>query len=163
MRPRVNEAIRVPSVHLIDENGNSFGVVSRDQALVLAYEKGVDLVEVAPQLNPPVVKLTDYGKYLYSLQKKEQRAKTHQKESQLKEVRLGFKIDEHDRMTKLKRAGEFLAAGHKVRVAMLLRGRERAYVPAAIEKVKEFIAATGGKLEAPPKQLGRTITAVVTR
>lgn len=150
-------------MYLIDETGGSLGVVERDQALILAYEKGVDLVEIGPAANPPVAKLIDYGKYLYIKQKKQQKARSHQKESQLKEVRLGYKTDDHDLQTKVKRAKEFLNIGHKVRIFMVLRGREKAYTEDATDKVLEFGKMVGGKFDTSPRRLGGTISGILVK
>lgn len=163
MQLRVNDAVTAAEVQLIDESGKNIGVVSRDQALMLAFEKGVDLVEVAPLAKPPVAKLIDYGKYQYALQKKEQRAKAHQKESQVKEIRLGFKTDEHDFQTKVNKAKAFLGEGHKVRVAMMLRGREKAYPDDGKAKLELFSAAVQAKFDQPVKQLGNTISGILTK
>lgn len=162
MQLRVNDQIRVLKVHLIDESGKSFGEVSTDQALLLAYEKGLDLVEVGPHSNPPVARLMDYGKYLYEQHKKQRKAKSHQKESKVKEIKLGFKTEEHDFTVKARRAVEFLQAGHKVRLFMILRGREKAYPRDGIDKLKEFAKSAQAKFEVPPKQLGNAISAILT-
>lgn len=148
---------------LIDEQGKSLDVVSRDQALILAYEKGLDLVEVGPASKPPVARIVDYGKYQYTKQKKQQKAKAHQKESLLKEVKLGYKTDHHDFQTKAKKAREFLAQGHKVRIFMVLRGREKAYGSEAAAKVVEFGQAAGGRFDFLPRRLGGTIAGILVK
>lgn len=163
MRFRVNDEIRAPMVHLIDESGNSLGQVSTDQALMLAYDKGLDVVEVSPSANPPVARLVDYGKYIYEQQKKERKSKSHQKESKLKEIKLSFKIEEHDFLTKIKHAQGFLSEGHKVRLFMTLRGREKAYVNDAIAKIKHFADTANTRFETSPSKLGNTISAILIK
>lgn len=163
MRFRVNDQIRAPLVHLIDENGNSLGTVSTDQALVLAYEKNLDVVEVSPNANPPVARLVDYGKYIYEQQKKQRKAKSHQKESKLKEIKLSFKIEEHDFKTKVKHALDFFAQGHKVRLFMTLRGREKAYTQDAVAKLFSFAQTANAKFENRPAQLGNTISGILIK
>jgi translation initiation factor IF-3 len=118
---RVNDRIRVPEVRVVDDTGENLGVMPTEQARSLASEKGLDLVEVAPQANPPVCKIVDFGKYHYQQEKRERKGKHR---SKLKEVKLTIKIGEHDFQTKLKRARSFLEKGDIVRVSIFFRGRE---------------------------------------
>ncbi|HEU67943.1 MAG TPA: translation initiation factor IF-3 [Candidatus Acetothermia bacterium] len=118
---RVNEQIRSREVLLIDADGRSLGVHPVESALALARERGLDLVEVAPEANPVVCKIVDYGKYRYQLGKRE---KKQQKTSRLKEVKFTIQTGEHDFQTKLGRIREFLDAGHKVRVSVFFKGRQ---------------------------------------
>jgi len=118
---RVNERIRVPEVRVIDEKGENLGVLGTEKAISTAKERGLDLVEVAPQANPPVCKIVDFGKYYYQQEKRERK---QQHRSKLKEIKFTIKIGEHDFQTKLNRVREFLSHGDMVRVSIFFRGRE---------------------------------------
>jgi len=118
---RVNQRIRVPEVRVVDDTGENLGVIPTERAMEIAREKGLDLVEVAPQAKPPVCKIVDYGKFHYQQEKREKKGK---RRSKLKEVKFTIKIGEHDFQTKLKRAREFLGKGDMVRVSIFFRGRE---------------------------------------
>ena len=159
-RLRVNDLIRISPVRLIDDEDNQLGVVELDEAKRRAKEAGLDLVEVAPQSSPPVCRIMDYGKWKYAQRKKEQKAKSHTKQSELKGVRLRPKIDKHDLDIKLNKAREFLEEGHKVQFTMLFRGREMAHrdlglrtMESICEQLKEL-----SKVEARPKMMGRRAT-----
>jgi translation initiation factor IF-3 len=162
-RNRINDQITSPLVHLIDEVGQSFGTVTRDQALYLAFQKGLDLVEVGPGAAPPVVKTIDYGKFLYQQQKKEQRQKGHGKVGEVKQIRLGVNIFDHDLQTKANHGREFLSEGHKIRVSILLKGRERMQIPKAYELIERFSELVEGRLEAPVKAMGNLVFGVITK
>jgi translation initiation factor IF-3 len=116
--------IRIREVRVIDEDGQQLGVMPTIRAQQLAREKGLDLVEVAPTAVPPVCRILDYGQYKYELQKRDRDAKKKQKGQSFKEVRLAVKIDTNDLRTKVRRAGEFLDDGHRVKVTVRFRGRE---------------------------------------
>jgi translation initiation factor IF-3 len=118
--------IRAREVRIIDENKNQVGILSIEEARDLAEEKGLDLVEVAPQANPPVCRVMDYGKFLYEEHKKAQEAKKHQKNIQVKEIKFRPKISIHDYTFKIKHVQRFLKDGHKVKITIMLRGREKA-------------------------------------
>ncbi len=155
---RVNRQIRAKEVRLIDENGKQVGVVPLQDALRIANEKGLDLVEVAPQANPPVCKILDYGKFLYELKKKEKEAKKKQREHaiEIKDMMLSVRIDEHDLRVKLKHMREFLMDGDKVRVRIRFRGREHLH-PELGEKLANRILedlSDVGQLESPIKKEG---------
>jgi translation initiation factor IF-3 len=120
----VNERIRVPEVRLIDTEGKQVGVVRTAEAMGMARERGVDLVEVAAQASPPVARLMDYGRYKYEQSKKERDAKRHQVNVQLREVRMKPKIDVHDIDFKTRTAAKLLKGGDKVKVTVMFRGRE---------------------------------------
>lgn len=122
--PRINERIRVPEVRLIDEEGQQVGVVRTIEAISMARQRGVDLVEVAAQASPPVARLMDYGRYKYEQSKKEREAKKHQSNVQLREVRMKPKIDDHDIDFKTRTAAKLLKQGDKVKVTVMFRGRE---------------------------------------
>ena len=122
--PRTNEKIRVPEVRLIDENGGQIGVIKTSEAIAMAREREVDLVEVAAQASPPVARLMDFGKFKYEQSKKDREAKKHQVNVQLREVRMKPKIDEHDIDFKTRTAAKLLKGGDKVKVTVMFRGRE---------------------------------------
>ena len=120
----MNDQIRISPVRLIDEDGEQVGVVALDKAKERAAESGLDLVEVAAQARPPVVKIMDWGKYRYEQQKKAREARKNQHQVEVKEVQLRPRTDDHDFEVKLKRARRFLGEGNKVRVVLRFRGRE---------------------------------------
>lgn len=121
---RINERIRIREVRLIDEEGNQVGVIPTAEALQAAREKGLDLVEVAPNANPPVARLMDYGKFRYEESRKEREARKKQKQAQVKEIRFTPNIDTHDLETKVRHARKFLSSGDKVKVSVRFRGRQ---------------------------------------
>ncbi|HUV93547.1 MAG TPA: translation initiation factor IF-3 [Anaerolineae bacterium] len=121
---RLNREIRVKEVRVVDEEGKHLGVHPTGEALRLAEERGVDLVEVAPDADPPVCRLLDYGKFLYERARRDREARKAQKQTEIKEIRFRPKIAEHDVMVKTNRAREFLAEGAKVRMRVRFRGRE---------------------------------------
>lgn len=122
--PRINERIRVPEVRLIDENGAQVGVIRTSEAIAMARQRDVDLVEVAPGAAPPVARLMDFGRFKYEQSKKDREAKKHQQNVQLREVRMKPKIDEHDIDFKTRTAAKLLKRGDKVKVTVTFRGRE---------------------------------------
>ena len=123
---RINEMIRARELRVIDEEKKQLGILALDTALALAKDKGLDLVEVAPTANPPVCRVMDYGKYLYELHKKAQEAKKHQKQIQVKEIKFRPKISIHDYTFKIRHVQRFLNDGNKVKITVMLRGREKA-------------------------------------
>jgi translation initiation factor IF-3 len=120
----INEKIRAREVRLIDEDGKQLGIVPISEALRLAREKEFDLVEISPKATPPVCKIMDYGKFKYQLAKKAAEARKKQTVIQVKEMKLGLKIEEHDLQVKLRHMKEFLADGDKVKITVMFRGRE---------------------------------------
>jgi translation initiation factor IF-3 len=125
--PRVNEEIRVPQVRLIDQYGEMIGVMSAREALIRAYDAGLDLLEISPNAVPPVVKILDYGKYKYEQQKKANEARKRQKVVEIKEIKVRPNIDDHDYDVKMRQAREFIGEGDKVKVTLRFRGREMAH------------------------------------
>jgi translation initiation factor IF-3 len=125
--PRVNEDIRVPQVRLIDQDGEMIGVMSAREALLRAYDVGLDLLEISPNAVPPVVKILDYGKYKYEQQKKANEARKRQKVVELKEIKVRPNIDDHDYDVKMRQMKEFIGEGDKVKVTLRFRGREMAH------------------------------------
>jgi len=126
-------------VLLVDEEKNLREETSVSEALEIAREKELDLVEVSPAVQPPVCKIMDYGKYLYRLAKQERIHKAHQKKVELKGIRIGLKTEKHDLEFKAKRAEKFMEKGHKVKIDMFLRGREKANRDFARKKLESFI------------------------
>lgn len=159
----MNERIRVPEVRLIDQNNQQVGIVGTADAINIAREAGVDLVEVAPTGSPPVCRLMDYGKWKYDQKKKEHKAKVKQHNVVLKEVRMRPKIDTHDMDFKLKRARTFLEKGSKVQFTMLFRGREMIHLDRAMEMFQKIGQQLDGlgKVEVPARRQGRRMTMVV--
>jgi len=136
---RVNEMIRVREVRLIDDEGNQKGIVPTLEALKLAKEKDLDLVEVSPNANPPVCKILDYGKYRFEQEKKLRDAKKNQKVLKLKEIRMQPKIGSGDLDTKAKHVQEFLDEGNKVKVTIRFRGRELAHTELGYDVLQEVL------------------------
>lgn len=161
---RVNEYIRVPQVRLIGENNEQVGIIATLEALRMAREAGMDLVEVSPHEKPPVCRLMDYGKWKYRQKKKEQKAHANAHAQQLKEIRLrSVRIDDHDQETKLKQARGFIAEGHKVQFNLMFRGREMAHVDIGRELMNRFKADMEPvtKVEREPKLEGKRMIMIL--
>ncbi|ACK42588.1 MULTISPECIES: translation initiation factor IF-3 [Dictyoglomus] len=125
---RVNEKIRAREIRVVDEDGKQLGIMPVSEALKLARERNLDLVEVAPNANPPVCKIMDFGKFKYELARKEKEAKKNQKiASEVKEIKIRPNIEEHDYQVKLRKIREFLEKGYKVRLIILFKGRQLIY------------------------------------
>ncbi len=159
----MNERIRVPEVFVIDENGVQVGAMPTREALAMARERGLDLVEVAATARPPVCKLLDYGKLKYTKKKKNQEAKKKQSVVTVKEIQLRPRTEEHDLLTKFRHLSEFLLRGDKVKITVMFRGREVAYAAQGqemlrriIKSVEEFAAP-----ESYPKLEGRRMIMVL--
>jgi len=163
VQTRVNERIRIREVRLVDEYGQQVGVVPTAHALEMARERGLDLVEVAPNAIPPVCRLMDYGKYRYEQSRKERESRKHQTTVELKEVRIRPKIDDHDLETKGRHAAKFLDAGDKVKVSVLFRGREMAHPEIGRGLLDQLIELlrSHGSVEQMPKIEGRTMTMIL--
>lgn len=160
---RVNERIRISPVRLIDQNNQQVGVVPVDQALQLAQQAGLDLVEVAPNSTPPVCRIMDYGKFLYEQKRKQKANLKKQHIAQLKEIRLRPKTDDHDRDIKLQQAAKFLEKGDRVQFTLMFRGREMMYQDQAQQIFDQIIEqlADKGKPEKPPVLLGKRMNIVL--
>jgi translation initiation factor IF-3 len=161
--PRTNDRIRVPEVRLVGPNGEQVGVVRIEDALRLAQEADLDLVEVAPNSKPPVAKIMDYGKFKYEEAQKAKEARKNQANTILKEVRFRLKIDTHDYETKRKRAEGFLAAGDKVKAMILFRGREQSRPEQGVRLLQRFAedVAEYGSVESTPTIDGRNMVMVI--
>jgi len=153
----VNNRIRAAKMLLIDEDGTSLGVQPLFSALAKSRERGLDLVEISPNNNPPVCKIMDFGKFKYAQEKKERENKQKSKNFELKEIRLSAKIGEHDLQIKANKAKELADKGHKILVSLKLHGRENIFVGRAIEVIKKFADMVGMDLLEQPKKLGNQI------
>lgn len=162
---RVNERIRAREVRLIDEDGQMVGVMPSGQALSLARERGLDLVEVSPMASPPVCKLMDYGRFKYEQSKKENEARKHQKISELKEIRLSPRTDDHDLDVKGRKIEEFLGEGDKVKVGVRFRGRELAHPEIGRRLLDKILEGLKGiaVVERPPIMEGKIMSMIVSR
>lgn len=159
----MNEQITATTLTLIDEQGHPRGEISFDQGMWLAYEKGVDLVEVGPTATPPVAKLMDFGKYKYELEKSARKSQGKSKGSEVKEVRISFKIGAHDLEVKAKRAKEFLSQGDRVRAFIKLRGREMKFQDRGRMMLEEFRQQIGGDVEQPISKLGNQFSMIIKK
>lgn len=155
----VNWQIRAPEVRVIGHDGKQIGILPLKEAMKLAEEQGLDLVEVAPQATPPVCRIMNYGKYKYQQSKKIQEAKKHQTVIQVKEVKLRPRTEEHDLQFKLRHAKRFLSEGNKVKVSMLFRGREIAHPEMGKELLERIIAELKDLMviEQAPRLEGRSM------
>ncbi|UCC95195.1 MAG: translation initiation factor IF-3 [Candidatus Omnitrophota bacterium] len=156
---RVNERIFAKTVRLIGPEGEQLGIFPRDLALKKADELDFDLVEVAPQANPPVCRIMDFAKYRYEQEKREREVKKHQRHAQLKEIRINPRIDNHDYEVKLRHVREFLEKGHKVRIRMFFRGREISHKDIGKRLIDRLIhdVEKVGKIDREAHMLGKTL------
>ncbi len=161
---RINEMIRVREVRLIDDEGNQKGIVPTIEALKLAKEKDLDLVEVSPNANPPVCKILDYGKYRFEQEKKLRDAKKNQKVLKLKEIRMQPKIGSGDLDTKAKHVQEFLNEGDKVKVTIRFRGRELAHTDLGYDVLQEVLKrlTSAYVVEKAPAMDGKTMSMTIS-
>ncbi len=159
---RVNSEIRAPRVRVVDPGGNH-GIYSIDDALELARDRELDLVEIAPEADPPVVKIIDYGKYRYELQKKEKEARKKTSTVSLKEIRFRPHTDTHDFEFKTKHAHEFLEEGNKVKAWVQFRGRDIIYQDQGMDLLRRFIEELQdvAKVDQPPRMEGRRMTTIL--
>jgi translation initiation factor IF-3 len=160
---KINREIRAPKLRVIGDDGQQIGVITRDDALKMARDAGLDLVEISPNSVPPVAKIVDYGKFRYDQTKREKESKKAQHVIKVKEIKLKPNIDLHDLETKTNNAVKFFEKGHKVKLTLMFRGREMAHVQVGtkvmddvIEKLSEHAVA-----ESKPKLMGRTLTAIL--
>ncbi|MEK6588868.1 MAG: translation initiation factor IF-3 [Chloroflexota bacterium] len=160
---RINKGIRVPEVRLIDADGENKGVVTIAEALAAAELVGLDLVEVGPNAEPPVVRVLDFGKFLYERQKKDREARKAQTKIEVKEIRLRPKTSEHHRSFKVRNARRWLSEGKKVLARIRFRGREITYPEIALEDLKRIAEdlADVGMIELSPRMEGRTMFMII--
>ncbi|MCC7204535.1 MAG: translation initiation factor IF-3 [Phycisphaeraceae bacterium] len=163
-RLRINHQINISPVRLVDDNDEQVGIIDVHEAIKRAKEAGQDLVEVAPQARPPVCRIMDYGKWKYQQKKKEQKARSHSKQSELKEVRVRPKIDDHDLDIKVEKAREFLGEGDKVQFTMLFKGREMAHREIGLQLMREIRdgLADVSKIDSEPRMMGKRMTMVLS-
>ena len=156
---RTNERIRVPEIRVIDDESNQLGIMRPFEALKIAREKGLDLVEVSPTAQPPVCRIMDFGKYLYDKEKSERAAKKHQKVITVKEVKFRINVDEHDYETKKKHVLRFLDEGDKVKATIFFRGREMTRQSLGRGILERLVKELGDQaiVEFRPKQEGNTL------
>jgi translation initiation factor IF-3 len=159
----VNERIRAREIRVIDEEGKQLGIMPPYEALKMARNGGLDLVEVAPTANPPVCRIINYGKYLYQLSKRQHEARKHQKSIELKEVKMRPRTSVHDFETKRNRVMEFLQEGAKVKVTIMFRGREMAHRDLGFRMIERLIQEVGelGQVETRPRLEGPNLTTIL--
>ena len=160
---QINEEIRVKEVRIIGDDGEQIGVLATSKALEMAYEKDLDLVLIAPNAEPPVCRIMDYGKYRFERDKKEKEAKKKQTTVEVKEIQLSCRIDTHDFETKVKHAHRFLGDGNKVRVVVKFRGREMSHQDLGREMLEKFEQACEGlgTVDKRPTLEGRFMSMIV--
>jgi len=160
---RINERIRAREVRVIDDAGNQLGVLPPFEALKIARERGLDLVEVSPNANPPVCKIQDYGKYLYEKDKSERAARKKQKVIVVKEVKFSVTVDEHDYQTKKNQAVRFLHEGDKVKASLRFKGRQMTHRELGYNIINRLIQDIGdaGTVEFMPRMEGTTLHAIL--
>jgi translation initiation factor IF-3 len=146
-KPLFNNQIKAKQVRLVDETGVQLGVVSLEQALEMAKNKNFDLIQVTEKVEPPVCKIGDYGKYLYSLQKKERKINVGTKGGEVKSIRLTFNISDNDIETRASAAEKFLKKGDKVKVDLPLRGRQKGLITVGEQKIQKFLELLSVKIE----------------
>ena len=161
--PRTNERIRAPEVQVISSDGKNLGTLPTQEAINIAKQEGLDLIEISPNANPPVCKIIDIGKYKYDQQKKAHKAKKKQKIMNLKEIKLRPVTEIHDYNFKIKNAKKFLTKGDKVKFTVQFRGREMQHTNLGYELMSRIIADTAslGKIEVRPKFEGRQIIMII--
>ena len=165
-RTRVNHMIRITPIRLIGADGEQVGVVETVEALKMAIEKGLDLVEVVPESRPPVCKIMDYGKYKYELSQKQRRDRAAAKATEMKEIRLGrsVKIDPHDVQVRIDQSRRFLMHGHKVMVTQKFKGREIAHKEIGLSNLRDVADALAdvAKVEQTPRWMGKQASIILS-
>lgn len=159
----MNNEIRVREVRLIDESGKQLGIYPTREALHVAAERGLDLVEVSPNARPPVCRLMDYGKFMYEKSRREREARKSQKQVEIKEIQVRPKTAEHDVNFKMKRARKFLEEGNKIRVRIRFRGREITHQDLAIDLMKRVASDLDdlSTVELTPRMEGRSMIMIL--
>jgi translation initiation factor IF-3 len=162
--PRVNEEIRIPQVRLIDQDGEMQGVMTAREAMLRAFQVGLDLVEISPNAEPPVCKILDFGKFKYEQQKKKNEAKKKQKVIEIKEIKVRPNIDENDYQVKMRAMKSFIDEGDKVKVTLRFRGREMAHQDIGVRVLERIRAEmdTTSKVEQMPRMENRQMVMVLS-
>lgn len=160
---RINEQIRASELRVIGSDGSQLGIKSRTEALKLAEEAGLDLVEISPNATPPVAKIVDWGKYQYQKMKEQQKSRKKAKAIELKQMRLGLKIGSNDLEIKLRKIGKFLDEGHKVKILIVFKGREMAHQELGYEMMNRIIGLLpeSAVIEQKPQLAGRNLSIVI--
>lgn len=160
---RLNDQIRAPQLRVIDEDGKQLGVLSRQEALDLARQRELDLVEISPDANPPVCKIVDWGKYNYQRTKQLQKNRKTAKTLDMKQIRFGLRIGTNDLAIKMSKVTQFLEAGHKVKITLVYRGREQAHKEIGFTIAQRVINDFGDTIvvDQPPQLAGRQLSFVV--
>lgn len=155
--------IQAPQLRVIDEDGSQLGVMSKQEALRLAGDRELDLVEISPNANPPVAKIVDWGKFNYQRTKQQQKNRRQTKALEMKQIRFGLKISDHDLGVKLKKVTDFLEVGHKVKIVIIYRGREMAHKDIGFKLADRVIAEYGERIvvEQSPQLAGKQLSFVV--
>jgi translation initiation factor IF-3 len=161
--PQINERIRFPKIRVIDTDGEQLGILTPQEALRLAEEKELDLVLVSDKADPPVCRIMDYGKYKFELEKKAREAKKKQHTADVKEVKMRYKIEEHDYQVRVNQAERFLKAGDKVKATITFRGREIQHSDLAEELLKRMATDLQeiGEVQQMPKKEGRNMMMLI--
>jgi translation initiation factor IF-3 len=162
--PRVNEEIRIPQVRLIDQDGEMQGVMTAREAMMRAFQVGLDLVEISPNADPPVCKILDFGKFKYEQQKKKNEAKKKQKVIEIKEIKVRPNIDENDYQVKMRAMKSFIDEGDKVKVTLRFRGREMAHQDIGVRVLERIRAEMDpvSKVEQMPRMENRQMVMVLS-
>lgn len=161
-KTEINDDIRDPQVRVIDAEGEQLGIMSSKEALEIASERKLDLVKIAPQADPPVCRIMDFGKHRYEQQKREKEARKKQKTVEMKEIRLSLNIEQHDIETKANTAAKFLEKGDKVKVSLRFKGRELGHSHLGIQVFEDFAKQVEhvGKMEKRPVVEGRSMLTI---
>jgi translation initiation factor IF-3 len=164
-KTRLNEMIRAPRLRVIDDAGDQLGVLSKQEALEVARNAGLDLVEISPNADPPVAKVVDWGKFNYQRTKQLQKSKRNNKATDIKQMRFGMKIGDHDLEVKLNKVQKFLEAGHKVKITVFYRGRENAHKDLGFKLADRVIADLGEDIavDQKPQLAGRQLHFIVRK
>lgn len=162
--PQINENIRSKELRVITDDGTNLGIISTVEARRIAFEKGLDLVLISPDQNPPVAKILDYGKFKFESDKRAREARKKQHTVEVKEIKMRYKIDVHDYNVRLKSATKFLKAGNKVKIIVMLKGREAQHINLAYDLINRFIDDLENLyiIDKNPSTEGRNVTAILS-
>lgn len=162
-RIRINNEILAKEIRVVDDQGKMLGIMTRNEALRLAEERELDLIEIAPQAKPPVCKIIDFGKFQYELQKKEKYQKKQQQQQQMKEIRFKWRVDIHDFNFKVRHARNFIEEGNKVKASVIFRGREITHQEIGIQLLERFVAALDdvARVDQQIKPEGKSISVIL--
>ena len=162
--PPINRRIRYPKVRVIDKDGEQLGILALEEALKIAEEKGLDLFLVSDKSDPPVCRILDYGKYKYEQERREKQAKKNQRTADVKEVKMRYKIEEHDYNVRIRNAQRFLKSGDKVKATITFRGREIQHANLAEQLLKRMAKDLEevGEVQQAPKREGRNMMMLIS-